>query len=94
MYELALNPHCQEKLFDEITANMAKYGGKLTAEGLQEMDYLEGVLLEALRKHPALITMMKMCTKPYTLPKTSDQSEAVTIQPGTIVAIPVLAIHR
>lgn len=94
LYELALNPHCQEKLLEEITANMAKHGGKLTMEGLQEMNYLEGVILEALRKHPALMAMMKVCTKPYTLPKTSGQSEAVTIQPGTVVAFPVLAIHR
>lgn len=94
MYELAMNPHCQQKLFDEIAKNMAKHGGKLTVEGLQEMEYLEGVLLEALRKHPTLLAMMRVCTKSYTLPKTSGQSEATTIQPGTVVAVPVLGIHR
>lgn len=94
LYELGLNPHCQEKLLTEIEANVTKHGGKLTFEGLQEMNYLEGVLLEALRKHPALLAMMKVCNKPYTLPKTSGQSEAVTIQPGTVIALPILGIHR
>lgn len=94
LYELALNPQVQEKLYEEITENMAKHGGKLTAEGLLEMNYLEGVLLESLRKHPALMAMLKVCTKPYTLPKTSGQSQPVTIQPGTVVTIPVLGIHR
>lgn len=94
LYELGSNPRVQKKLFDEITVNMAKHGGQLTAEGLLEMEYLEGVLLESLRKHPSLLAMLKVCTKPYTLPKLSGQSEALTIQPGTFVSIPVLGIHR
>lgn len=94
LYELAMNPGVQEKLFEEITQNMAKHGGKLTSEGILEMAYLEGVLLEGIRKHPAFISMMKVCTKPYTLPKTSGQSEPITIQPGTVVSIPIQGIHR
>lgn len=94
LYELAMNSHCQEKLFDEISENLAKHDGQLKAEGLQEMKYLEGIVLETLRKHPALNTMTKVCTQPYTLPKIDGQFEAITIQPGTIVSIPVLGIHR
>lgn len=93
LYELAENPHCQAKLFDEICASMSKHGGKLTVERLQEMIYLEGVLLETLRKHPALMVMAKVCTVEHTLPKTSKQSKPVTIQPGTVINIPVLGIH-
>lgn len=94
LYELALNPHCQEKLLKEISETLTKYDGKLIAEGLQELNYLDGVLFEALRMYPALITMSKVCTQSYTLPKTSGQSKPVTIQPGTAVSIPVLGIHR
>lgn len=93
LFELAINPHCQEKLFNEIQTTMTKYGGKLTVEGLQEMIYLEGVLFEALRKHPALMVMSKVCTVEHTLPKTSKQTKPVTIQPGTVINIPVLGIH-
>lgn len=94
LYELALNPHCQIELYKEISENITELDGKLTTDGLQEMNYLEGVLFEALRKYPALITMTKVCTKPYTLPKINGQSEAITLQPGTIVSIPMLGIHR
>lgn len=93
LYELARNPHCQDKLFDEISATKIKHNGVLPAEGLHEMIYLEGVLLEALRMHPALMAMSKVCTQEYTLPKTSEQSEPVTIHPGTAVNIPVMGIH-
>lgn len=93
LYELALNPHCQEKALEELTRIIGKYDGTITAEGLQEMIYVEGLLLEALRIHPALIVMAKTCTQQYTLPKTSGQSKALTIDPGTIINIPALGIH-
>lgn len=93
MYELALNPNCQEKAFDEITQVISKHDGKITAEGLQEMIYIEGILLEAMRMHPPLIVMAKTCTQRYTLPKTSGQSEAITINPGTVININASSIH-
>lgn len=93
-YELALNPHCQEKALNEIKQTLEKHDGKLTAEALQSMIYVEGILLEALRKHPALIVLTKVCTQKYTLPKTSEQVEPITIYPGTVVNIPLLGIQR
>lgn len=80
-------------LFNEIRDKIAKHGGQLSAEAIQEMIYLEGVLLEGMRMHPPLMVMAKTCTQEYTLPKTSGQFKAVTIQPGTVVNIPVLGIH-
>lgn len=94
LYELAQNPQCQGKLHKEIEETLAKHDGQLTAESVQGMAYLEGVLLEAMRKHPPLLVMTKTCTQPYTLPKTSEQSEAVTIYPGTVVNIPVLGVQK
>lgn len=93
LYELALNPHCQERLLDEISQKVSNHGGKLTSEALQEMIYLEGVLYEAMRMHPPLIVMAKTCTQKYTLPKTSGQIKPVTIYPGTVINIPVLGVH-
>lgn len=93
IYELALNPHCQDEIREEINATRLKYDGQITYDGIQEMNYLDNVLHETLRKHPALMVMQKVCTQEYTLPKTSAQSKPVTIQPGTVVNIPVLGIH-
>lgn len=93
MYELGLNEHCQEKAFDEIKRVIAKYDGKITGEGLQEMIYIEGILLEAIRMHPPLIVMAKTCTQRYTLPKTVGQTEPITINPGTVININTSSIH-
>lgn len=93
MYELALNPHCQEKAFDELTQIISKYDGKITFEALQEMIYIEGILYEAIRVHPPLIVMAKLCTQSYTLPKTSGQSKPITIHPDTVVNINAGSIH-
>lgn len=92
-YELARNPHCQDILYDEVVQTFAKCNGQLTYEALQEMTYTEGVLLEATRIHPPASWIPKMCTKAFTLPKTSKQSKPVTIWPGTAVTIPTLGIH-
>ncbi|XP_055303301.1 cytochrome P450 9e2-like isoform X1 [Sitodiplosis mosellana] len=93
LYELGRNPQCQEKLHEEIVRITAKYDGKITYEVLQEMIYLEGVILESSRIHPAGLVLGKVCTQPYTLPKTSKQTKSVTIAPGTVVNIPILGLH-
>lgn len=93
LYELALNAACQEKAFDEIAQVISKHDGEVTNEGLQDMIYIEGILHESMRMHPPLIVMAKVCTQPYTLPKTSGQSEPTTIRPGTAVNINMWGIH-
>ncbi|XP_055306859.1 probable cytochrome P450 6a13, partial [Sitodiplosis mosellana] len=93
LYELAITPNCQDKLFKEISDTLKKHNGQLTFECLQEMVYLEGVVLETLRVHPAVLTFSRVCTEPYTLPKTDGQKKPVTIQPDTPVTIPVQGIH-
>lgn len=93
LYELALNPVCQEKAFNEIVQEISKHNGEVTNEGLQEMVYVDGILHEAMRMHPPLMVMAKVCTQSYTLPKTSGQTEPTTISPGTAVNINMWGIH-
>lgn len=93
LYELACNPECQEELYQEIMRMLSKYDGELTFEALHDMSYLNGVVLEASRMHPPALSLLKVCTKTYTLPKTSHQSKPVSIGPGTVIQFPILAIH-
>lgn len=44
LYEIASNKHVQEKLQQEIETVLAKYGGEITYDAVQEMTYLECVL--------------------------------------------------
>lgn len=92
-YDLAANPDIQQKLYEDIVSKLDSNDGKWSAEALQNMTYLEGILHESMRIHPPFAVLAKRCTKPYELPKNDHQSEAMTIQPGTVINIPVLGIH-
>ncbi len=93
LYELARNPHCQEEAYEEIARILCQYDGKLTYGAVREMNYLESVLLEAMRLHPPVLLIFKKCTKRYVLPKTRQQIEPMAINPGTTVLIPIYAVH-
>lgn len=92
LYELARNPYCQDRVYNEIVESL----NKLDIEGdinINEMTYLEGVILEAMRIHPPVMVLQKVCTKEFVFPKCGNRTEPLTIYPGTPVHIPVQAIH-
>ncbi|XP_063930041.1 probable cytochrome P450 6a17 [Zophobas morio] len=88
LYELSKNQEIQDKVRDEINTVLAKHGGKITYEAIQEMKYMDLVLNETLRKYPPLPVLTRKCVKEYKIP-----DEDIIIEKGTIIAIPVLAIH-
>lgn len=93
LYELARNPQCQQRMYDEVKAVLAKYNGEITYDAVQEMQYTEWVMLETIRMHPHVFNMAKKCTKPYKMPKTTQQTEPITIAPGTIIQIPTFGMY-
>jgi cytochrome P450 len=44
LYELALNKDVQERLREEIKSVLDKHDGKITYDGINEMDYLDRVV--------------------------------------------------
>ena len=88
LYELARNPHLQEKVRHEINTVLDKHDGKITYEAIQEMKYMDQVINEALRMYPPLSILTRKCVKNYKVP-----DEDVIIEEGVLVIIPVLAIH-
>lgn len=88
-YELALNEDIQQKLRNEIKDVLDKHEGKCTYEALQEMTFLEMVLLESLRKHPPVARVDRTCTQPYTVPGTD-----IKLEQGTSVSIPIMGLHH
>nr|XP_022901249.1 cytochrome P450 6j1-like [Onthophagus taurus] len=94
LYEIAKNVDVQRKLRKEIDETISKNNGKITYDILNEMVYLEAVILESLRKYPPLGSMTKLCTSPFTLPPATPASNPIKIQVGTPVVIPLMAIQN
>ena len=88
IYELACNPHIQDKVVDDINATLKKFGG-LTYDSLQEMTYLHKVVQETLRKYPPAPSIHRVCTKDIDLPTTN-----LHVDKGVDIVIPILGIHR
>ncbi|XP_046391290.1 cytochrome P450 9e2-like [Ischnura elegans] len=92
-YELALNPAIQDKVREEINAVVENHKG-ITYEALNDMVYLEMVLLEALRKHPPVARIERACVKEYVMTIPTEEGEKkVTIDPGTPIVISVMGLH-
>ncbi|XP_011299603.1 probable cytochrome P450 6a13 [Fopius arisanus] len=89
LYELALNPRIQEKVREEILKETEGCAGKLTYDAVQEMKYLDKVILETLRKYPPAPLLSRRCEYPYKIPETD-----VELPAGMRVVIPIYGIHH
>ncbi|CAG9859151.1 unnamed protein product [Phyllotreta striolata] len=87
--ELSLNQDVQERLREEIVKVLKSHGDEITYEAIMEMDYLDKVIQETLRKYPPVAVIPRQCCKDYKIPDTN-----VTLEAGTFIIIPVKAIHH
>ncbi|XP_034250051.1 probable cytochrome P450 6a14 [Thrips palmi] len=69
LHELAMNPELQQRAAAEVRTVVAKHGG-LTYEALRDMDLVERVIREALRKWGPAGILMREPTAPFKLPGT------------------------
>ncbi|XP_063930107.1 probable cytochrome P450 6a14 [Zophobas morio] len=88
LYELATHQDIQNKVRDEINVVLGRFNGEVSYGAIQEMKYMDQVINETLRKYPAAPRLVRKCVKDYKIP---DQD--VIIEKGTMVEIPVYAIH-
>ncbi|KAG8038432.1 hypothetical protein G9C98_006128 [Cotesia typhae] len=88
LHELAKNPEIQKKVKEEITLVLLIHK-KLTYESLQEMTYLEKIILETLRKYPPAAMISRRSENSYEIPGTK-----IKIPAGMRVIIPIYGIHH
>lgn len=89
LYELAMNHNVQNKLRAEISKSFDTNDGKLSYDSLNEMKYVDMVVLEALRKYPPINVVTRKCTKEYKIPNSQ-----LVVPKGTQVTIPIYSLQR
>lgn len=89
LYELASNADIQKRTRDEINSVLERHNQQLTYEAMLEMNYLEKVINETLRKYPPLPILNRQCTVDYLIPNTD-----IVLEKGRKVIIPVLGLHH
>ncbi|CAG2170958.1 unnamed protein product, partial [Oppiella nova] len=86
-YELALNPHIQQRLYDEIME--ASADGEPTYDRLAALPYMDAVLSETLRRYSPAVPLARVALVDYKLGDTG-----VTIKAGQQIEIPMYAIQH
>ncbi|XP_064334233.1 cytochrome P450 3A29-like [Camelus dromedarius] len=85
MYKLAVEPEVQQKLQEEIDAVLpSKFPPSY--ESLEQLEYLDMVLSELLRLFPLNSRLGRVCKKVV-------EVSGVLIPKGTVVTVPVFALH-
>ncbi|NXV15538.1 CP3AC protein, partial [Cepphus grylle] len=85
-YNLATHPDVQQRLQDEIDANLPNKATP-TYNAITQMEYLDMVVNECLRLFPVGGRIERVCKKTVEL-------NGVTIPKGMVVMIPVYVMHR
>ncbi|KAJ2939820.1 hypothetical protein O0L34_g18014 [Tuta absoluta] len=95
LHELAVNPHVQEKLVEEIRQTDAKNQGKFDFTTIQQMTYMDMVVSELLRMWPPASAIDRLCIKDYNLGKPNDTAtEDYIMREGEGIQVPVWSIHH
>ncbi|KRT80270.1 cytochrome P450 [Oryctes borbonicus] len=88
LFELSQNEDVQDRLRNEIRKTLERNNGELTYEAIWEMNYLDMVINETLRKYPPLPILTRQCTKDYRVPDSN-----IIIHKEDAVFIPIKGIH-
>ncbi|XP_015186995.1 PREDICTED: cytochrome P450 6k1-like [Polistes dominula] len=87
IYELALHPEYEQRLYDEIKGIVDKDG--ITMDSIKEMSFLDDVLEESLRLYPPLPIVDRIAVKDYKLPGTD-----LIIEKGTPIYVSINGVNR
>jgi cytochrome P450 len=89
VYELALNPGAQRKLYAEIAAALDT-DGRIDYDSIARLPYLEAVFAETLRLHAPLHRIARYANRDYAL----DNGTGIVIKSGQKVEVPAYAMHH
>ncbi|XP_072749241.1 cytochrome P450 9e2-like [Anoplolepis gracilipes] len=86
-YEIAVNPHIQEKLHNEIDKVLKDTNGQPSYEAVNGMTYLNAAINETLRMYPPQLMTDRLCTKDFELPPTVPGAKPFLVKAGMLIWI-------
>jgi len=93
-HEIATHPDIHEKLQNEVDRVLEATDGQISYETIENMEYLNAVIYEALRMYPIGTALDRLCVKDFELPPTLPGSNSFTVKKGQSLWIPVYALHH
>ncbi|VVC43861.1 Cytochrome P450, conserved site,Cytochrome P450,Cytochrome P450, E-class, group I [Cinara cedri] len=88
LYEIALKKDIQDKCRDEIKSQLLKKNGVIDNEFLADLNYLDMVLKETLRKYPPSFALFRKAAQTYRVP-----NDSLVIEKGQKIMIPLHSLH-
>jgi len=89
VYELALNPEIQDKLYQELKELKEENNGQFSYEGVNNLEYMDKVVNETLRKYPPVPALERKTMRDFEIPGTK-----LVIPKDVLVRIPTFSIHH
>ena len=87
-YELALNPECQQRLYEELTAALGP-DGEFDHQELHQLPYLDACINETLRLYPPSPRLEREANSDFEL-----GDSGIKVHKGLLVEIPCYVTHR
>ncbi|GBM33960.1 Cytochrome P450 3A24 [Araneus ventricosus] len=88
-YRLAMHQNYQDMVVEELKRALNNHNGEMCYDALSEMKFLNAIIHECLRMCPAMVRHERRAEQDYLI-----QSRRIYLKKGTIVSIPVFAMHH
>ncbi|KHN70784.1 Cytochrome P450 3A12 [Toxocara canis] len=85
LYNLATNPHCQDKAYAEVEHAIG-HKTYIDYNDLSKMPYLEQIMKETLRLCPPAPRMLRECNEDITI-------KNIRFEKGCAIVVPIYAVH-
>ncbi|CAG2183030.1 unnamed protein product, partial [Oppiella nova] len=88
-YLLAENPESQERLFEE-SKNIFNTKSDIDYDGIERLEYLNGVVMETLRLYPPAVAVEREASEDIVLTSGEDR---INVFKGDLFQVPITVLH-
>lgn len=92
LYELAQNEKNQDKLRQEIAANVDFDQNQMKFNAIMDLKFLDQVFYETLRLHPPMMYTTRICAENYDID--GAKGHKFQMRKGDVALVPIYSIHR